>query len=238
MNEQQLQKTKTTPALIAVLVLVTALAVTVWVLTQNTSTVRDDNQPAENENTNISSRSLVNANPISSASLQQPVEQWTKYTNTTEAYSFSYPSNWVLREYQRINPSSNTIEISSDEKYPSRTDVYTEGFEIVVSVNKDAVETATPDEEALKMEGGREALPLVKEQFTTINGLSVYRAYREFPRGALGLSGEINTLKRTTVEYTLRKKNDLFRIWLQIDSEEPENVITNFDRLVKTFSVS
>jgi hypothetical protein len=94
----------------------------------------------------------------------------------------------------------------------------------------------TPEKDALKIDLGRDALPLIKEEYLRVGNFPAYRALRQLKKDSPLPSGEGIATTRTDVEYTYLSGRTLYHFFLEVDGENPQTIIDVFDQAAKTFS--
>lgn len=174
------------------------------------------------------SGALTNVSP---SPTPDPMSNWQTYQNPTEQYAFRYPPAW----YFGLS-DEGVICMGSDQRF---IDFYcyeetginppTTGFKTTaVGLDKTVTIPQTASQEAilkLPMKRG-ETLPLIEESFFTVNSYPAYRAIRQIDTGSI---------LRTDVEYTFLADNKLYRLFFELDDNNPEKMIEEFDQVAKTF---
>jgi hypothetical protein len=96
--------------------------------------------------------------------------------------------------------------------------------------------TGVEIKDALKIDLGRDALPLIKEEYLRVGNFPAYRALRQLKKDSPLPSGEGIATTRTDVEYTYLSGRTLYHFFLEVDGENPQTIIDVFDQAAKTFS--
>jgi len=197
----------------------------------------------------VSQNQTVQNQPVTQISQPSPtpVDETANtgiYKNTKDGFSIEYPPEWYfgISKYGFACLASDQIYIDFYCYEKSVGNLIPEiGFKTTnLGVDSLIVPENTPEKEALKLEHGRGALPLISEQYLTINGIPSYRAVRQIKKGQSGMGmgpGSIFEITSTDVEYTYLKKNKLYRLWFEIDNNEPDEYISVFDQVARTFKL-
>lgn len=158
------------------------------------------------------------------------------YRNPKKGYEFVFPREWsyMASPYETYLASDDSFFSGNSPK---------EGFKTTfIGVEEFPELKDLSQKEALKLEAGREALPLIEEKFLTINGVPAYRALRQIkvgtklpPRDGVEVVWDVTT---TDVEYTFLKNGKLYRLWFELNSNNPQSYINQFDQVAKTFKIT
>lgn len=162
-----------------------------------------------------------------------PMSNWQTYQNPVQAYSIQYPPSW----YFGLSDTGDVC-LGSDQRFidfycynQTAIDPPTTGFKTLfvgldttVSIPRNSTSGAVLK---LPMRRG-ETLPMLEESFLTINNIPAYRVVRQLETG---------TTLRTDVEYTYFAENKLYRLFFEVDDENPQIFIKEFDTVAKTFKV-
>ena len=144
------------------------------------------------------------------------------YWNKEDGFEIKYPSDWDLPAGSYVN----WIKTKDGLRH----------FRVSIGASRDIVPAGLDPKEALKLEDGREPLDLVTERYLTVNGVAAYRARRELKRGDFLLGGDIyDGVTRTDIEYTYLRAPQLYRVWFEIDDDNPEDLVKIFDQVGATF---
>lgn len=211
----------------------------------------NDNENTNNANTVVNTvtntNSALNTNTTANANIPTNTNidttGWKTYENTELGFGINYPSDWYVGTRKATNTASALVYLASDSNYidfyingKTTIKVPQEGFKIKLFTDNGLGGDPNP-EIALKTENGRDALPLVHEEFLTINSLRAYRAIRQIKQGEVAISGQILGITRTDVEYTFLNNKNLYRVWLEVDSNNPDQLISEFDKVANTLQL-
>lgn len=190
-----------------------------------------DSKFAENSSVNTNNDTSVDQN------------DWETLINEEIGIELQYPSHWFVGTRVGTDSTEPLMYLSSHIEYidfyiNNNTDIELpiSGFKIKLFVDKNLGWNSDTNV-ALKSESGREALPLVEEEFLTMYDLAAYRALRRADRGQETASADVRNITRTAVEYTYLRNQDLYRLWLEIDANDPNETISVFDQVARTFKV-
>ncbi|MFA5070514.1 MAG: hypothetical protein WC528_04515 [Patescibacteria group bacterium] len=198
---------------------------------------------------NANSSANTNANTSINTNLNITIDEetgWKVYKNDKYSYQVSYNPDWIIGEeiitdneenvYDFVYLANNedNLKKMSDQQNAS---LPTTGFKAAISVDK-GLGTDADLKIALKTEFGRDAIPLVSENYLTINSLPAYRAYRQLKRGATDSFGDLIEKTSTALEYTYLYNKDLYRFNFTIYGENPEEWIGQLDTVAKGFKIA
>lgn len=233
---QQAPKKGSSALLWTILIIVLiAAAVVVYFIWQGQ---KNTNKNTSNSNVALNTNNAANVNLTTDSTTG-----WSVYHEGTDGYTISFPKDWLIRRnVNNVGESIVTLannqqgfelNSNSSNKQPNSTT-----FKVNIFVDRGLITTSTDHKTALKTEAGREVLPLIQEQYLTINGLESYRAYRSLKKGDSNPNGGTVESTITGIEYTYLQGTDLYRFWAQINGDTPQTFIDLLDRVAKTFSFS
>ena len=239
---------------ILVVILVVVVAGAIYAVTRNepTSNANENSNTNgfvnQNVNvTNVNSSANVNTQGNSNTNVALITNTnksgWKKYENKELGFSVEYPANWYVGTRPATDTSDPLAYLASKKEYidfyingDTGIQLSKEGSYVELFVDKGLGSDPDP-KVALKNEQGRDALPLITEKFITINNIQAYRALRQVKQGDKMPSGQTWDITRTDVEYSFLHNKNLYRVWLEIDGNDPTQTISTFDSIAHTFQL-
>lgn len=218
----------------------------------NVEVVTNTNETVDNENTNNINESGevdLSTGAFAEVDTSDPalneVEGWLTYTNEEYGFSFRYPKSWS------VGTNGNNIGCVSDLSIVCDTYSYGEGsfddFPVEYVYGKIYVEefesfSTMTDEEILMTAPGKEVMPLVDEEFLTVNKLPAYRSLRQLKKGELLRPTAQDSTERieqtsTEIEYRYFHNNNLIRLTLSIQGDSYQNYYDVIDVIGQSFSI-
>jgi len=218
-------------ALWVVLSIVVLIAITTFVYyggfinSNNSSNVNIEAKVDQNENTNFQ-QDLMSTPQL----LDEEVSGLKIFTEKNNDFSIKTPKDIYLWERDDASEPMYVV-LSSSENYVSTLEAE---FWVKIFSLKDEI-VGLSERDALTFEGGRDALPLVVEEFLTINNLPAYRAFRQVKTGDKLFDDQIATETFTAVEYSFLKNNTLYILRSNITGTHQEYYIDLLDQIAQTF---
>ncbi|OGY78358.1 MAG: hypothetical protein A3B74_01200 [Candidatus Kerfeldbacteria bacterium RIFCSPHIGHO2_02_FULL_42_14] len=208
------------------------------------------NQTVFNANDSTTANSPVNENvntPVNNTNtIESDVDtsDWLTYTNEEYGFSFRYPGNWMT------SANDNNIGCISDVSIVC--DVYSYGkgsfddFPVEYVHGKIVIENSESfskmsEKEILMIEPGKETMPLMEENFLTINKFPAYRSLRQLKKGELLYptapgSTEKTEQTWTEIEYRYFYGSNLVRLTFSIQGENYQKFYDIIDLIGQSFA--
>ncbi|NQU77895.1 hypothetical protein HQ544_04335 [Candidatus Falkowbacteria bacterium] len=150
---------------------------------------------------------------------------WQTYRNEELGVELDNPGGWL-----RGRTKTGVVYFTDEE----------ESFRVELSLSENIVSEDATQEEALKLEAGRMAMPLINEEYLTINDVPSYRVMRQLKKGEVIFEGDpenetIIEVTDTEVLFSYLKDKDLYYLSLAVKGESPQQIIETFDVFARGF---
>jgi len=235
----QNQPKKSNPSLWIVLILVALIASAAILYFGdffNTNTNSKTNTVLNvNTNVSVNANTVGNQNSISSTMkvpflTENEATGLQVFIEKNNSFTINIPRGVYIWERDETGQPMYIV-LSSSEDYISTLEA--DFWAKIVSV-KDEI-AGFSEHDALTYESGRDALPIVEEQFLTINNNPAYRAFRQVKVGDKLMGNEIASETLTAVEYSFLKNNSLYILRSNITGTNQEYFINMVDQIAQTF---
>jgi hypothetical protein len=160
-------------------------------------------------------------------------------TYAKDGFSFQYPQSWKFGENgTEVCLASNQVYVDFYCNEKTGLKLPSTGFKTTqVGLAEGLDTTGMSEKEALKLEHGRSVFPLIEEKYVTINGQPAYRAIRQIKEGDSMYDQPYQGVTRTDIEFTYLKNNQLYRLWFELDDNNPEKMISLFDQVAQSVTI-
>ena len=164
---------------------------------------------------------------------------YVEYKDSVNRITATIPTSWehVTASNGRTYFSTASTYLDFHARGLTNTKLPDRYFGVVWYSAAGLVNANMSEQTALRTAWAGEALPLLSEEFLSINGLPAYKVIRQLAKDQKLPSGEKVSSTITDVEYTILKNTVLYRVTLEINGEDTMEIIDEFNKMAATIVI-